>query len=127
MAGFISNIVFQPIAVSTVIQGQSRGGNPLGLEEAAQTWLVLTCGWSLEADDRKVLATSVKFLNEVSEMAASRGLLKTFLYLNDAVKDQRPIDSYGHENARRLKRISREYDPDGVFQKLAKGGFKLGL
>lgn len=60
-------------------------------------------------------------------MAARKGLSKTFLYLNDAGMDQKPIDSYGHENVQRLKKISRQYDPDGVFQKLANGGFKLGL
>ena len=92
----------------------------------AQTWLVLGCGWSLEADDKTALETSTKFLNKVDEVAASKGLSFTFLYLNDAAMDQRPIDSYGHENVQRLKKISREYDPDGVFQTLAKGGYKLG-
>ena len=127
MTGFHVSIVFQPIAASTIAQGKSRGGNPLGLEEAAQTWLVLNCGWSLEADDRRVLATGAKFLDEVDKMAACKGLSKTFRYLNDAAMDQRPIDSYGHENVQRLKSISKEYDPDGVFQKLVKGGFRLGL
>ena len=127
MAGFFASIVFQPVAASTAAQGKSRGGNPLGLEEEAQSWLIIACGWALEADDTMVLATSAKFLDEVEKMAARKGLLKTFLYLNDAAKDQRPIDSYGHENVQKLKRISREYDPDGVFQTLVKGGFKLRL
>ena len=126
MTGFHASLTLQPVAASTVTQGQSRGGNPLGIEEEAQTWLVINCGWSLEADDKVVLATSAEFLNKVDETAASKGLSFTFLYLNDAAMDQRPIDSYGDENVQRLKKISREYDPDGVFQKLAKGGFKLG-
>ena len=126
MTGFHASLTLQPIAASTVTKGQSRGGNPLGIEEEAQTWLVINCGWSLEADDKMVLATSAEFLNKVDETAASKGLSFTFLYLNDAAMDQRPIDSYGDENVQRLKGISREYDPDGVFQKLAKGGFKLG-
>ena len=127
MTGFHASITFQSVAASTVSQGKSRGGNPLGLEEVAQTWLVLTCGWSLETDDSMVLATSAKFLDEVEKLAASKGLSKTFLYLNDAAMDQRPIESYGDENVQKLKKISSQYDPDGVFQKLAKGGFKLGL
>ena len=119
-------MAFQPIAISTVKQGKYRGGpNPLGLEEEAHTWLVLNCAWSLEGDDKNILATSTKFLNKVDKMAARMGLSKKFLYLNDAAMDQRPIHTYGHDNIQRLKKISSEYDPDGVFQKLAKGGFKL--
>ena len=74
-----------------------------------------------------MIETGIKFLDEVEKMAASRGLSKTFLYLADAAMDQRPIDSYGHENVQKLKKISSQYDPDGVFQRLAKGGFKLSL
>jgi hypothetical protein len=125
VTGFRAGIVFQPIAASTAAQGKSRGGNALGLEETAQTWLNLISTWSLEEDDEEVLKTGTKFLNKVKKMAADKGLLKTFLYLNDAAIDQKPVDSYGREQVVRLKRISREYDPDGVFQKLAKGGFKL--
>ena len=74
-----------------------------------------------------LLEASAGFLSKVDEMAACKGLSRTFLYLNEAAMDQKPIGSYGDENAQELRRISGEYDPDGVFQKLATGGFKLDL
>ena len=38
-----------------------------------------------------------------------------------------PIAGYGEENVEILQKVSRKYDPEGVFQRLVSGGFKLGL
>lgn len=88
-------------------------------------WILASRAWSLESDDRQMLATGTRFPDEVAKMAARRGLSKAFLYLNNAAMDQRPISSYGCENVQRLEKISRQYDPDGVFQKLPKCGLML--
>lgn len=60
-----------------------------------------------------------------AELGASRGSAVDFVYLNDASRDQNPLASYGAENLSRLRAISREYDPEQVFQKLQNGGFLL--
>ena len=88
-------------------------------------WIIASRAWSLESGDRQVLATGTRFPDEVAKMAARRGFSKAFLYLNNAAMGQGPISRYGYENVQRLKKISRQYDPDGVFQNLPKGGLML--
>jgi len=53
-------------------------------------------------------------------------LLRGFQYLNYAHPDQHPLESYGADNLQHLEEASRKFDPEGVFQKLVPGGFKLG-
>jgi hypothetical protein len=48
-----------------------------------------------------------------------------WVYLNYADETQDPLGSYGAENVRRLREVSKIYDPEQVFQKLCRGGFKL--
>ena len=45
--------------------------------------------------------------------------------MNDASYDQRVIAHYGEESVEKLRRVGRRYDPDAVFQRLVRGGFKL--
>lgn len=44
--------------------------------------------------------------------------------MNDAMYDQTVLQSYGHENYRRLKSIAKDVDPDG-FLATRQGGFKF--
>lgn len=55
------------------------------------------------------------------------GLYNAYAYLNDAGPDQAVFQGYGAGNLQRLRDISKKYDPEGVFQKLLPGGFKLGF
>lgn len=48
-----------------------------------------------------------------------------FKYLNYATAWQDPLGSYGKEGLEVLKKVSRKYDPEGVFQGLCEGGFKI--
>ncbi len=48
-----------------------------------------------------------------------------FLYLNFWLSSLKPLCSYGPDNVAFLKSTAKKYDPDGVFQKLAAGGFKV--
>lgn len=65
--------------------------------------------------------------DEVERMASERGLLRRFRYLNYSNKQQNPIASYGPENVAELQATSKKYDPRGLFQRQAPGGFKLGM
>jgi len=53
------------------------------------------------------------------------GSASEFLYLNYADQGQGVIAGYGEGNRMELRRVSRVYDPEGVFQKAVVGGFKL--
>jgi hypothetical protein len=38
---------------------------------------------------------------------------------------QDPLASYGAENVKKMKAAAKKYDPQGVFQNLVPGGFKI--
>lgn len=65
-------------------------------------------------------------LNRSVAAAKQRGLYNEYVYLNDAGPDQAVFPGYGAKNFQRLRDISKKYDPEGVFQTLLPGGFKLG-
>jgi hypothetical protein len=116
-------LTLQPMAVSTIKMGEEMGGNVLGIEAVPQTWICFSTTWSDSADDEVLLSASVTFLDTLAKMAEKKGLLYDFLYLNDAAGDQKVVESYGQENVRFLKDVAKEYDPEGLFQRI--GGFKL--
>jgi len=88
-------------------------------------WLCLTNSWALPSSDQVTLSLSISFMKQVEDLAKAKGLLERYLFLNNAAIDQMVIASYGDNQVKELVRISKRYDPQGVFQKLAKGGFKL--
>jgi len=53
------------------------------------------------------------------------GVWNEFIYLNYAAPWQKPITSYGQANKNFLQSVSKEYDPNSLFQKAVPGGFKL--
>lgn len=36
-----------------------------------------------------------------------------------------PIAMYGEENIEKIRKVQEKYDPDGVWTRLVKGGFKV--
>lgn len=48
-----------------------------------------------------------------------------YIYQNYAAAEQKVFEGYGEENLESLRQVSKKYDPDGVFQKLQPGYFKL--
>ena len=123
-----------------------KGGNLLGLDRFDDTlirklshhsyfgtFLPLThrpvyqpyLAWTgAEQDD--LFEAQGKWLNdEVQAYAASIGADNPFIYLDYADKTQDPLASYGADNVALLRAAAEKYDPDGVFQTLLPGGFKI--
>ena len=125
--GLQSTLTLQPMALRTFEEGERRGGNMLDLPKVPQMWMCVSPSWSNAADDAAVLDTSRVFLDAVTTLAAERGLLYRYIFLNNAGADQQVMASYGPDQMRFMEAVSRRYDPAGVFQKLrtAPDGFKL--
>lgn len=85
----------------------------------------LNWGWTNASDDDKVFATIDRFVSRAVELATNMGLDNRFIYMNYASQDQDVFAGYGEENEMRLKEIQKKYDPDGVFERLQPGYFKL--
>ncbi|TKA30695.1 hypothetical protein B0A50_02415 [Salinomyces thailandicus] len=121
------SLSFQP--EPTIIQAASAaaGGNSLGLsvEDGPLFNFLLTMTWDTEADDEFVNQQGRDLYNQAEQKASELGVQKKYIYLNYAAPWQEPIKGYGEEIVAQLQAVSRKYDPEGVFQKLVPGGFKL--
>lgn len=90
-----------------------------------QIGLCLAVSWTLEKDDQLLISTGLKFLDTVRQKAVDMGLGEDFLYLNDASSDQGIMKGYGEANLKRLREVSKKFDPKQIFQTRVTGGFKL--
>jgi hypothetical protein len=67
----------------------------------------------------------VDAVREFARGVEGGGGLFEWCYLNYADKSQDPIGSYGEGNVKLLREAAARYDPEGVFQTLCPGGFKI--
>lgn len=65
------------------------------------------------------------FVKLIEEVAKEEGVLHQYKYLNFAASFQDPFASYGQTKAQALREAAKKYDPRGVFQTQAPGGFKV--
>ncbi|KAI9780213.1 MAG: hypothetical protein M1816_003137 [Peltula sp. TS41687] len=121
------SLSYQALPASTIAQSGSTGGNPLGLDPAEGSLVIILWSvfWSNATDDARIESALKKLFVRSNELAWRKGLYNDWVYLNYAARWQDPISGYGFKNKRRLQEISRKYDPKGVFQKDCPGGFKL--
>lgn len=82
--------------------------------------------WSNAADDAEVYSATSRVIERSVAAAKQLGVDHRYIYQNYAAKGQDVFAGYGEANQRRLVEISKTYDPEGVFQKLQPGYFKLG-
>lgn len=62
---------------------------------------------------------------EFEAILEDEGTLSTFVYLNYGASWQRGLEGYGREGIEWMEKVAGRYDPEGVFQKQVRGGFKL--
>ncbi|KAI9762610.1 MAG: hypothetical protein M1835_007997 [Candelina submexicana] len=125
--GFNPTLAFQPISKAIISHFSTNGGNPLGIsyDEGPLILVQFNWAWPSAADDQRCITAIGNILRRSIEVAKSMGLYNEYIYLNYAAADQVPYDGYGAANKARLQSIAKNYDPNGVFQKLQPGGFKL--
>lgn len=122
-------VQFQPFTQSIVDKGLKNGGNVLGLEDVVAdgpttNWLIVMTV-DTPANQDKLLPLALQFRDDINAESKRRGVYKDWKYLNYAWGDQNPIATYGEKNVAFIKSVASRVDPNGVFQKLRKTGFKL--
>nr|XP_036583603.1 FAD binding domain-containing protein [Colletotrichum truncatum]KAF6792746.1 FAD binding domain-containing protein [Colletotrichum truncatum] len=122
-------VQLQPFTQSMVAHGLRKGGNVLGLEHVVAdgpttNWLIVLTTDTLETQ-KKILPLALQYRKDINAHAKKLGVYKEWTYLNYAWADQDPIATYGDDNIAFLKLVAMKVDPDGVFQKRRKTGFKL--
>lgn len=125
--GFSSGLNIQPISRAITSKASLTGGNSLGLDPKDGDFLLVqpSVGWSSPADDAVFTAVIESILEKGIAAAREAGLYREYIDLTHAVPSQDPLASYGADNLARLRATAKKYDPQGVFQKLVPGGFKL--
>ncbi|KAA8643979.1 hypothetical protein EYZ11_011262 [Aspergillus tanneri] len=120
-------LVYQFLTEPILKNMTNYGGNALGLDASKGPihLLQISFWWEDAADDDKVYKFLNDFWNAVSAKAKSMGVYNKWIYMNYASQFQDVIASYGETNKARLKQIAVKYDPDGIFQTLQPGYFKL--
>ena len=117
----------QPLMPDWARKGQP---NPLGLEEGGSEALViisLTLNGGDSMDDENAKAITRSTLESIEAFAKKSGTDHRHRYLNCCAEWQRPFEGYGVDNWEQLKRTRVKYDPQGLFQRDCKGGFKLDV
>ncbi|KAF1846872.1 FAD-binding domain-containing protein, partial [Cucurbitaria berberidis CBS 394.84] len=117
--------VLQHIPKNVVDQGNSNGGNTLGLEPISQQWWTTLVDWTDAKNDDVARSVGIATTKKWKELSTARNLQIPFLYMNDASRDQSPLDTYPATNIQRMKTIAAKYDPLRVFQTLQNDGFLL--
>lgn len=104
-------------------------GNMYGLEgpDEPLTNILLTAVWEDERDDKYVTDILRGLSVAIEAFAGKRGKSRRFRYMNYAHQEQDVIAGFGDRSKSYLRQVAARYDPEGVFQTLQRGGFKLGL
>lgn len=127
---FTSHVAFQPLPLVYVKQSLtvSRIGNVLGLEHNSHDGIIMQAAVSVRTSALEEWARPKvqALLEQVRDFATTiEGGVIPWLYLNYAHTSQEVLQSYGQENIRRIRDVASRYDPEGAFQNLCPGGFKI--
>ncbi|KAF3013036.1 hypothetical protein E8E14_009484 [Neopestalotiopsis sp. 37M] len=125
--GFTSMCMLQPLPASLGRHAAAKGGNVLGLERVEENAILLlaTLG-TTDSSLASIVEQKVQdWVNAVEDYAKSLDANIEYRFLNYAHGNQNPLGSYGSDNVAKMKKVAAKYDPDGVFQNLLPGGFKI--
>jgi hypothetical protein len=120
-------LVYQAVTEPIMEKMSNFGGNPLGFDPSKGPvhLLLLACWWDNKADDEVVYGFIESLWDAVISKSKAIGVEHGYVYMNYASQFQDVISGYGAVNKARLQKIASTYDPQGVFQKLQPGYFKL--
>jgi hypothetical protein len=125
---FITQCLFQPLPTIFGQNSVAAGGNVMGVERQPHNGILFLATAMVKTPEQEAFAyPKVKaWVESVEEFARGiEGGLLEWRYLNYADKSQDPLATYGEANLKLMREAAAKYDPDGVFQRLCPGGFKL--
>ena len=131
---FSPTLAFQPLTQNILQHQKRRGGNVLGLQLGAEgssadhrplMLMNFNWQWSNATSDTLVHTHIANILERSTQAARDSGQLNEYIYMNYASPSQQPVASYGEANRDFMKQVQARWDPEGVFQNLVPGGFKV--
>ncbi|KUJ08661.1 FAD-binding domain-containing protein [Mollisia scopiformis] len=139
--GFIFSLAFQPMPYIIPAESVAAGGNALGMNpaEGDRMWMEYDISWLTALGDDDAHAMSMNITATIDEYAKTvyAGIKNTHfeagnleeeeynpIFMNDAMYDQMPLQSYENDGYIKLKAIQQSVDPTGFFPSRT-GGFKF--
>lgn len=125
---FITQCVYQPLPTLFAAQSQAAGGNIMGIERHAHNGILFAATAMVKTPEQEafVYPKVKRWIDDLTEYAATiEGGLQNWIYLNYADRSQEVLRSYGEENVGKIRDAADKYDPEGIFQTLCPGGFKI--
>ena len=87
--------------------------------------LLVSFTWGSSKDDELVVRIAQNIVDRAVIIGKEMGVHHPFIYQNYAAKSQDVFAGYSVENQKRLRRVQKEVDPEGVFSRLQPGYFSL--
>ena len=124
---FSSQAMVQALPTLFSEYGVAKGGNVLGLDREKEDLILLLFTMAVESEEQEALgrAQMRKWGDAVMEFARGRNSTAEWQYINYSYDYQDPLSSYGPENVLKIQKAAAKYDPNGIFQTRAPGGFKI--
>jgi hypothetical protein len=124
---FITQCMFQSIPTVFSKHSVERGGNVMGLDKVDRNAIMLLFDIAVKTADEEAIARPLlrSYGEKMQEFAASKNGLVDWQFMNYADAYQDPLASYGSENVEKIRAAARKFDPQGIFQTKAPGGFKI--
>jgi hypothetical protein len=140
--GFVFSLAFQPMPYIIPAQSVAAGGNALGMDPRGgdRMWMEYDISWLTAAGDADADAMARNITETIDEYAKTTyagvesshfqepesdwEVEYTPIFMNDAMYDQLPLQSYENNGYERLKAIQKSVDPQGFFPSRT-GGFKF--
>ncbi|KAH8808621.1 hypothetical protein F5884DRAFT_792907 [Xylogone sp. PMI_703] len=125
--GMLPSTNLQLLTKHEISLSKRNGGNALGFkpDDGPLFLFSVTIFYSNTEDDELVLSVLDNTIKRAIALAKEMDLYHPFIYQNYITRDRGVFAGTGSENREKLLRIQREYDPDGVFPRLASGYCKL--
>jgi len=123
----VPKISFQALTKPALRTLQKKGGNALGFypKDGPFVHALFYMSWTEEKDDKAILKTAQDYLGACIAKAKELGADNDYMYMPYSSPHEPVISGYGAVNVPKLNSVSSKYDPDGVFQELQPGYFKL--
>ncbi|KAI8622987.1 hypothetical protein F5Y19DRAFT_483234 [Xylariaceae sp. FL1651] len=122
-----ARLYLEPYPAAAYTKTAAANTNVLGLAGDRGTLVVvgIAAAWAESSDDALMNQIAENMVADIDAAAKSLGQHYDWKYLNYASPWQNVTQSYGAANVKRMRHVSKKYDPSGVFQKNVPGGFKL--
>ena len=124
---FTTMALFQAVPKIYGDHSLDRGGNVMGQQEIGEDVIMFMSGVHVSEPELKGAARelALDWMAKFKAYAKSVHALKSWMYLPYADESQDPFSGIGKENCEKIKAAAIKYDPDGIFQHRAPGGFKV--